>query len=100
MEGGIQFESDISAYKDYKPNKTPEGYMFEGRYLDDACSEPYSFDGKKMPDNDIKVYAKWRQIQYRVFLHPDVPNSDELSEEEKNNLWGSSSQGMNFRVSY
>jgi hypothetical protein len=41
----------------------------------------------------LTVYAKWRQIQYRVFLHPNADNDPSLD-------WGSETQAMNFRVSY
>ena len=80
-------------YKNYVPDlpEGEKGYIFEGWYLDEGCTTPYEWD--KMPVGGIKVYAKWRQIQYRVFLHPNVPASDSTLN------WGGS-QEMNFRVSY
>ena len=96
----IFYQADISSYNKggtnyYEPTYT--GYVLEGWYLDDACNQPANFD--KMPEDGITVYAKWRQVQYRVFLHPNVPESDltlswgdeELDEDHK--------QQMNFRVS-
>ena len=82
------------AAKNYEPNLPEDetGYVFEGWYADEACRTEYTFT--TMPLDGITVYAKWRQIQYRVFLHPDVPSSDtSLS-------WGSEDQAMNFRRSY
>ncbi len=80
-------------YKNYVPT-LPEGevgYVFEGWYLDEGCTTPYTWD--TMPVGGIRVYAKWRQIQYRVFLHPNAGTDPTLD-------WGSGSQAMNFRVSY
>jgi hypothetical protein len=39
------FGSDISSYNAYKPSedKTPVGFVFEGWYIDDACTQPYTF---------------------------------------------------------
>ncbi len=88
----ILFGADMS---DYKDDYTPEysGYHFEGWYLDSACNQEYEFDNT-MPDGGVTLYAKWRQIQYRVFLHPQVPSTDESLE------WGQTNQQMNFRVTW
>ena len=72
--------------------EAPEGYVFEGWYVDETCQNPYTFT--TMPLGGITVYAKWRKVQYRVFLDPDVPESDESL------TWGSEGQEMNFRVNY
>ncbi|MBQ4476053.1 MAG: InlB B-repeat-containing protein [Bacteroidales bacterium] len=79
--------------RNYAPD-CPEGngYIFEGWYVDKGCVEPYRWD--KMTVGGIIVYAKWRQIQYRVFLHPNVPASDETLD------WGTNNQAMNFRRSF
>ncbi|QTE73317.1 InlB B-repeat-containing protein [Clostridiales bacterium FE2010] len=88
--------ADVTAdeYAKYIP-ELPEGelgFIFEGWYTDEGCTSPYTF--AKMPIDGIKVYAKWRQIQYRVFLHSMVPASDTTLN------WGSANQKMNFRISY
>ena len=77
-------------YRDYVPNQ-PAGYVFEGWYLDEGCTVPYVWN--KMEVGGIIVYAKWRQIQYRVFLHPNAGTDESLD-------WGSETQAMNFRRSY
>ena len=91
------------ADKEYKPT-LPEGksgYVFEGWYVDEACSQPYTFTS--MPVGGITVFAKWRQVQYRVFLHP---NAVEGGVYDQTLSWGKNEQGqevnqaMNFRVSY
>ena len=69
-----------------------QGYVFVGWYLDPSCTQPYTFT--TVPDGNITVYAKWCKIQYRVFLHPQVPSSDVSL------TWGSEGQATNFRVDY
>ena len=49
-----------------------------------------------MPKSDITVYAKWRQIQYRVFLHPNAGTQ----QSDPSLTWGSDAQQMNFRLAY
>ncbi|MCR5549893.1 MAG: InlB B-repeat-containing protein, partial [Bacteroidales bacterium] len=87
----IIYGTDISSYGNYVPETTPAGFVFEGWYVDKTCTHPYTFN--KMPSNSITVYAKWRQIQYRVFLHPNAGTDATLD-------WGSDNQAMNFRISY
>ena len=92
----IQFESSLTSYNkggaDYYDPSTDNpvnGYEFVGWYIDDACTQPFTFT--TMPEG-LTVYAKWRQVQYRVFLHPNAGTDPSLD-------WGSSSQAMTFLVS-
>ena len=92
-EKAVLYGQDISSYAEgeehyYEP-PAQEGFVFEGWYMDSEGQHPYTFSGT-MPDKDITVYAKWRQVQYRVLLHPNVP-SDATSLN-----WGG--QEMSFRV--
>ena len=92
----VVFGSDLSSYNIgednyWRPSDTDE-YIFDGWYLDSEGKQPYTFTGT-MPEHDITVYAKWRQVQYRVFLHPNADHITDLD-------WGSATQTMNFRVSY
>ena len=93
-QGDIAYGADVSSYNDYEPDAahTPAGYVFEGWYLDDACTQPYTFN--KMPEGGVTVYAKWRQKQYRVFLHVNYPEGA-----TGNINWGTPNQQMNFRIS-
>lgn len=89
----ITYGSSMTSYNNggsgyYAP--TYDGFVFEGWYTDDQCTQPYKFT--TMPEG-LTVYAKWRQIQYRVFLHPNAGTDSSLD-------WGSDSQAMNFRISY
>ena len=101
----IFFNADISEYgnKDnaktdpkvagyYTPTPKVAGYLFAGWYVDDSCSTEYDFN--KMPLEGVTVYAKWVQCRYRVFLHPNVPESDQSLN------WGSGDQQMNFGVAW
>ena len=81
------------SYRNYEPDLPDgeDGYVFEGWYIDEGCTVPYTWD--KMTVGGIIVYAKWRLIQYRVFLHP---NADEVEDLD----WGSDNQAMNFRIDF
>lgn len=89
----IYYEADISSYgeggDDYYTPDAVSGYTFSGWYLDETCTKPATFT--TMPQGGIIVYAKWVQTQYRVFLHPNVPETETLE-------WGQTGQQMNFRV--
>lgn len=87
---GISYMDNISSYADYVPT-APDGFMFEGWYTDEPCTHPYIFN--RMPSASVTVYAKWRQIQYRVFLHPNA-NPDIIPDLD----WGASDQALNFRI--
>ena len=94
IEEGITYQADMASYNKgganaYEPTYT--GYVFEGWYVDDTCTTPYTFT--KMPEGGITVYAKWRQVQYRVFLHSTAEGDSSV-------YWGSDDQERSFRVSY
>ena len=97
----ITYGSDIKSYgnpylsdgttpnPDYKI-PTRDGYVFDGWYADSSCSSKYVFN--TMPYGGVSVYAKWVKIQFRVFLRPNVPTTDDSL------FWGDEEQGMNFRI--
>ena len=92
---GVYYEADLSSYEGtYEPAEV-EGYVFLGWFSDPSCTSAYSFTGKTMPANDITVYAKFAQRQYRVFLEPNYPDDPAFSIK-----WNEASQAMNFRVTY
>lgn len=93
-ESGILYGADISSFNSYKPDAahTPSGYVFEGWYLDDSCTQKATFT--TIPEGGITVYAKWRQKQYRAFLHVNYP------EGATGNIdWGTTDQDFSFRIS-
>ena len=87
----IPYGKTITNYNDTLPDLEDPEFLFEGWYADEACTQPYTFT--TMPLGGVRVYAKWRQIQYRVFLHPQAGHDQSLN-------WGSENQAMNFRISY
>ncbi len=62
-ESSYKYEADISgaggAYTATTPPAGTTGYVFVGWYEDPAGQTAYDFTGKKMPANNITVYAKW-----------------------------------------
>lgn len=71
-ESGIVYGSDLSSYNSGGANyyaPTHEGFVFAGWYIDENCTQPYTFTTMT---EGITVYAKWVQTQYRVFLHPNA----------------------------
>lgn len=90
----VIYQSDMSSYNKggdnyYEP--TYAGYVLEGWYMDANCTQPYTFT--TMPEGGITLYAKWRIIQYRVFLHPEAGHDLSLD-------WGTANQSMAFRIDY
>ena len=37
------------------------GYTFQGWYKDEACTQPFVWDGTEVIESDITLYAKWRE---------------------------------------
>ena len=90
---GVTHGANIDSLNSYVP-KLPQnevGFVFDGWYMDEACTREYTFG--TMPMGNLVVYARWRQIQYRVFLHPQAGTDPSLN-------WGNAAQTMNFRISY
>ena len=87
----ITYGADISGCN-YTP-EAPEGFVFGGWYIDSECTQAFDFSTATMPEGGLTLFAKWIQVEYRVFLHPNADHISDLS-------WGSDSQQMNFRVGY
>ena len=108
----IPVGADISDCESYDPSAEDEpgpsepGFVFEGWYLDETCEHPYNFE--TMPLGGVRVFAKWVQIQYRVFMHPNatVKNSAGTDVDDTTLSWGDETlaldekQAMCFRISY
>ena len=77
-------------------NPTLTGYVLEGWYLNKECAgDKFDFSTATMPKGGIQLYAKWVQVQYRVFLHA---NAKIDGENDPSLDWGG--QEMSFRVNY
>ncbi len=66
----VPYQTDLSVLANVKPSTAPEGYYFDGWYADSALSEPYVFSNATMPDNNVRIYAKWTQMRFRVVCDP------------------------------
>ena len=57
-----KYEQSISNenYTPTRPSSLPEYYVFDGWYENELCEgEAYNFTGKKMPAQNVTLYAKW-----------------------------------------
>ena len=91
---GVAYGEDIASYNEdgdeyYHPEYA--GFVLEGWYLDNNCSQKCNFT--TLPAGGLTIYAKWRQIQYRVFLHS-------MADGDNSVFWGSDEQKLVFRVDY
>lgn len=57
-----KYEQDIRGASSYIPTNAPAGYTFGGWYSDPSGTTKYDFSNKKMPAQNITVYAKWVPI--------------------------------------
>ena len=73
-----KYEADISgAGNAYKPTIPPAGkedYVFDTWYADPTGQTKYDFTGKKMPAQNITVYAKWVPPTYTVTFYDQDDN--------------------------
>ena len=68
----IYYGADVTSYAKGGTNQyipTYDNFVFDDWYADEGCTVKYSFT--TMPSTNITVYAKWVQVQYRVFLHAE-----------------------------
>ena len=68
-EASYKYQQDISKAGDYKLPDTAEGFTFAGWYADADGKVPYVFTGKKMPAQNITVYAKWEAPTYTITFY-------------------------------
>ena len=57
-----KYEQSISSenYTPARPSSLPEYYVFDGWYENELCEgEVFNFTGKKMPAQNVTLYAKW-----------------------------------------
>lgn len=98
----VAYGANLADYQGYTPAEStwPDGYVFDGWFADDGCTTPYAFTS--MPANNVALYAKWRQIRFRVFLHPNAYIETEDGDLVKDQTldWGSETQAMNFGIAW
>lgn len=83
-----KYEADISNAGGYVPTTAPVGkedYVFAGWYADPTGQTKYDFTGKKMPAQNITVYAKWVPPTYTVTLYDQDKNKILLGTDSEGN---------------
>ena len=87
-KASYKYEADISNAGGYVPTTAPVGkedYVFAGWYADPTGQTKYDFTGKKMPAQNITVYAKWVPPTYTVTLYDQDKNKILLGTDSEGN---------------
>ncbi|MBQ0066440.1 MAG: InlB B-repeat-containing protein, partial [Firmicutes bacterium] len=68
----------VNGFVPSKPDTIPNGYVFEGWYLNPECTgDKVDFNATKMPSANLVVYAHWVPIVHTVNIDPR--NGEETS---------------------
>ncbi|MBP7186838.1 MAG: InlB B-repeat-containing protein [Ruminococcus sp.] len=74
----LYFEQSLSGYdKDYQ-QYAPDNYTFAGWFTDKACSDQFDFDTETMPSDNLKIYAKWEPVKFRIKIDPNGAEIDHI----------------------
>ena len=71
-----KYEQSISSenYTPTRPSSLPEYYVFDGWYENELCEgEVYDFTGKKMPAQNVTLYAKWKASKVKLTYNLNNP---------------------------
>ena len=71
-----KYEQSISSenYTPTKPSSLPEYYVFDGWYENGLCEgEAFNFTGKKMPAQNVTLYAKWTASDVKLTYNLNNP---------------------------
>ena len=71
-----KYEQSISSenYTPARPSSLPEYYLFDGWYENELCEgEAYNFTGKKMPAQNVTLYAKWTAMKINLTYNLNNP---------------------------
>ena len=71
-----KYEQSISSenYTPTRPSSLPEYYVFDGWYENELCEgEAYDFTGKKMPAQNVALYAKWKASKVKLTYNLNNP---------------------------
>ena len=74
-----KYEQSISSenYTPTRPSSLPEYYVFDGWYENELCEgEAYNFTGKKMPAQNVTLYAKWTASDVKLTYNLNNPEGD------------------------
>ena len=73
-----QYEENISneSFTPDRPSSLPDYYLFAGWYENELCEgETYDFVGKKMPAQNVTLYAKWSASNIQFTYNLNKPKS-------------------------
>ena len=71
-----KYEQSISGenYTPTRPSSLPEYYVFDGWYENELCEgEAFNFTGKKMPAQNVTLYAKWTASDVKLTYNLNNP---------------------------
>ena len=71
-----KYEQSISSenYTPTRPSSLPEYYVFDGWYENELCEgEAFNFTGKKMPAQNVTLYAKWKASKVKLTYNLNNP---------------------------
>ena len=71
-----KYEQSISSenYTPTRPSSLPEYYVFDGWYENELCEgETFNFTGKKMPAQNVTLYAKWTASDVKLTYNLNNP---------------------------
>ena len=71
-----KYEQSISSenYTPTRPSSLPEYYVFDGWYDNELCEgEAFDFNGKKMPAQNVTLYAKWTASDVKLTYNLNNP---------------------------
>lgn len=71
-----KYEQSISSenYTPTRPSSLPDYYVFDGWYENELCEgEVYDFTGKKMPAQNVTLYAKWKASNVKFTYNLNNP---------------------------
>ena len=71
-----KYEQSISGenYTPTRPSSLPEYYVFDGWYENELCEgEAFNFTGKKMPAQNVALYAKWTASDVKLTYNLNNP---------------------------
>ena len=71
-----KYEQSISGenYTPTRPSTLPEYYVFDGWYENELCEgEAYDFTGKKMPAQNVTLYARWTASKVKLTYNLNNP---------------------------
>ena len=80
-----KYEQSISGenYTPTRPSSLPEYYVFDGWYENELCEgEAYNFTGKKMPAQNVTLYAKWTASDVKLTYNLNNPEGELVKKTE------------------